>query len=73
MDYLNIISIDPNIRFGKPCISGTRISVFDILGMLASGMSTEDILKDFPQLTKDQILACLSYSADKERKSKIAV
>ncbi|MFZ1320735.1 MAG: DUF433 domain-containing protein [Ignavibacteria bacterium] len=73
MNYTNIISIDPNIRFGKPCITGTRISVFDILGMLASGMSTEEILTDFPQLSKDQILACLSYSADKERKAKIAV
>ena len=73
MNYTNIISIDPNIRFGKPCISGTRITVFDILGMLASGMSIEEILKDFPHLTKDQILACLSYSADNERKAKIAV
>jgi len=73
MDYKEIISIDPQIRFGKPCISGTRISVYDVLSWLASGMSIEDIIKDFPELTRNQILACLSYSADKERKAKVAV
>jgi uncharacterized protein (DUF433 family) len=73
MDYTKIISIDPNIRFGKPCITGTRISVFDVLGWFASGMTTEEIIADFPQLTKEQILACLAYSADKERKVKIAM
>jgi len=73
MEYINNISIDPNIRFGKPCITGTRISVFDILGWLASGMTIEEILVDFPQLSPEQILACLAYSADKERKAKIAI
>jgi uncharacterized protein (DUF433 family) len=73
MDYREHIQIDPNIRFGKPCIKGTRISVYDVLGWLASGMSTEEIIEDFPQLTKDQILACLAYSADKERKSKVVI
>lgn len=73
MDYKEIISIDPNIRFGNPCINGTRISVYDVLGWLASGMTIEEIINDFPQLTKLQILACLSYSADKERKAKIAI
>jgi len=73
MNYSELISIDPNIRFGKPVITGTRISVFDILGWLASGMTPEEIIKDFPQLSREQILACLAYSADKERKAKIAI
>lgn len=73
MNYSEVISIDPNIRFGKPVITGTRISVFDVLGWLASGMTTEEIISDFPQLSKEQILACLAYSADKERKVKIAI
>ncbi|MBK9333811.1 MAG: DUF433 domain-containing protein [Ignavibacteria bacterium] len=73
MDYTIYISIDSNIRFGKPCITGTRISVYDVLGWLASGMTTEQIIEDFPQLSKDQILACLAYSADKERKVKVAI
>ncbi len=73
MDYKEYIEIDPQIRFGKPCIKGTRISVYDILSMLASGMAMDDIISDFPQLTKDQILACLAYSADKERRATIAI
>jgi uncharacterized protein (DUF433 family) len=73
MDYKEYIEINPNIRFGKPCVKGTRISVYDVLSWLASGMTFEEILIDFPQLTKDQILACLAYSADKERKSIVAV
>ena len=73
MDYTKFISIDSNIRFGKPCITGTRISVYDVLGWFASGMTTEQIIEDFPQLAKEQILACLAYSADKERKVKIAI
>jgi uncharacterized protein (DUF433 family) len=71
MEYRDYIQIDPNIRFGKPCIKNTRISVYDVLGWLASGMSFEQILEDFPQINKDHILACLAYSADKERKSKV--
>ena len=73
MNYSDYISVNPNIRFGKPCISGTRISVYDVLSWLASGMSFEEIISDFPQLNKEQILACLSFAADKERKLKIAV
>lgn len=73
MNYSEYISIDPNIRFGKPCITGTRISVYDVLSWLASGMSFDEIISDFPQLTKEQILASLSFAADKERKLKIAV
>lgn len=73
MDYREYIEINPGIRFGKPCLKGTRISVYDVLSWLASGMSNEEIISDFPQLTKDQILACLAYSADKERKATVAL
>ena len=73
MNYADYISVNPNVRFGKPCINGTRISVYDVLSWLASGMSFEEIINDFPQLNKEQILACLSFAADKERKLKIAV
>jgi uncharacterized protein (DUF433 family) len=73
MNYAEYISVNSNIRFGKPCINGTRISVYDVLSWLASGMSFEEIISDFPQLNKEQILACLSFAADKERKLKIAV
>ncbi|MGI8584138.1 MAG: DUF433 domain-containing protein [Chitinophagaceae bacterium] len=73
MNYSDYISIDPNIRFGKPCIKETRISVYDVLGWLASGMSYDEISDDFPNINKEQILACLSFAADKERKLKIAV
>jgi uncharacterized protein (DUF433 family) len=73
MDYKEYIEINPQVRFGKPCIKGTRISVYDVLSWLASGMTKEEIISDFPQLTKEQILACLAYSADKERKSSVAL
>lgn len=67
-NYKSIIKINPTKRFGKPCIRDTRISVYDILGWLASGMSNEDILNDFPELTIDDIKACLYYAADKEHR-----
>lgn len=67
-EYSSIIRRNPNIRFGKPCIRNTRISVFDVLGWLASGMTTEEILNDFPELTKEDIRACLAYAADRERR-----
>ena len=73
MDYKEYIEINPKIRFGKPCIKGTRISVYDVLNWLASGMSKEEIIIDFPQLTREQILACLGYSADKERRATVVV
>ena len=72
MSYQEVISINPNIRFGKPCVTGTRISVYDILGWLAAGMNHEEIIADFPQLKKEHILACLAYSADKERRLKVS-
>jgi uncharacterized protein (DUF433 family) len=71
-NYKELISINPNIRFGRPCIVGTRISVYDVLGWLALGMSHEEIMEDFPQLKKEHILACLQYVATKERQLKYA-
>lgn len=59
----NYISINPNIRFGKPCVTGTRISVSDILGWLSTGMSNEEIIADFPELTTEHIQAALAYAA----------
>jgi uncharacterized protein (DUF433 family) len=61
------ITLEPGKRAGKPCIRGMRITVADVLGYLASGMSFEEILADFPYLEREDILACLSYAANKER------
>tara|TARA_R110000850_G_scaffold60744_1_gene139199 strand:- start:549 stop:773 length:225 start_codon:yes stop_codon:yes gene_type:complete len=72
IDYKTFIEINPEIRFGKPCIKGTRIAVQDVLGWLASGMSVEDVIKDFPQLKDEHIRACLAYAADREHRVKIA-
>ena len=69
MDLLNRIVVDPAIRFGKPCVRGTRISVGDVLGYLAGGMSEAQILADFPQLTSDDVRACLAYAAERERRT----
>ncbi|MCU0329221.1 MAG: DUF433 domain-containing protein [Chitinophagales bacterium] len=60
------ISINPEIRFGKPCIKGTRISIEDILRMLSSDMSLEEIIEDFPQLTREDILAAISFANKRE-------
>ncbi len=68
MDYSRIITIEPGKRGGKPCIRGLRITVYDILEYLASGMTTEQILADFPELTREDILACLAFAADRERR-----
>lgn len=67
MDYRRIISIEPGKRGGKPCIRGLRVTVYDVLEYLASGMTQEQILADFPDLTAEDILACLAYAADRER------
>ena len=72
MDYRSYITINPEIRFGKPCVMGTRISVYDVLSWLASGMSFEDIVEDYPELSIEKIRACLSFAAYKEHKFKIA-
>ena len=71
-NYRDIITLNPEKRFGRPCVRDTRITVFDVLGWLASGMSNAQILKDFPELSNEDISACLSYAADKERKIRIA-
>ena len=68
MDYSQIITMEPGKRGGKPCIRGLRISVGDVLGYLASGMSHAEILSDFPYLTEEDIRACLAFAADRERK-----
>ena len=68
MDYRQIITIEPDKRFGRPCIRGLRISVGDILGWLAAGMTYEEIIADFPDLTKDDIQAALAFSAAKENR-----
>jgi uncharacterized protein (DUF433 family) len=69
MNPLDRISVDPAVRSGKPCIRGTRITVGDVLGYLAGGMSEGELLADFPQLTQDDILACLTYAAERERRT----
>jgi uncharacterized protein (DUF433 family) len=70
-NYQNIITINPDKRFGKPCIRNTRISVYDVLSWLASGMSHEKINSDFPEITQEDISACLSYAADRESKIRV--
>ena len=73
MKYENLIEINPNIRFGKPCIAGTRITVQDILEMLAGGMTFSEIEEDFPALTADKIKAALAFAASRERLVKMVV
>lgn len=70
MQYLDRITIEPDKRGGKPCIRGMRISVDDVLGYLASGMTEQDILTDFPELTREDILACLAYKKELGSKKK---
>lgn len=71
MDYSQIITIDPGKRSGKPCIRGLRITVSDVLDYLAGGMTPQEILSDFPDLTEADIRACLAFAADRERKLEI--
>jgi uncharacterized protein (DUF433 family) len=68
MDYRRVITIEPGKRGGKPCIRGLRITVYEVLEYLASGMSEAEILRDFPDLTADDLRACLAFAADRERK-----
>jgi len=62
------IAIDPTVRFGKPCVKGTRITVGEVLGQLASGLSESELLAEFPQLTRDDVLDCLAFAAERERR-----
>jgi uncharacterized protein (DUF433 family) len=71
MDYEHLITIEPNKRSGQPCIRGLRMTVQDVLEYLASGMSVEEILADFPDLTAEDILACLAFAADRERRLRV--
>ena len=68
MHYSGIITIEPGKRSGKPCIRGLRMTVADVLGYLAAGMTHEELLRDFPYLTEEDIRACLAFAADRERK-----
>lgn len=68
MSLLDRISLDPAIRFGKPCVRGTRITVGDVLGYLASGMTEAQVIADFPDLTHEDVLACLAFAAERERR-----
>ena len=68
MDYRQRISLDPLVRSGKPCIRGTRIAVADVLDYLGGGMTPAQILEDFPDLTAEDVQACLSFAADRERR-----
>jgi len=67
MDYRSIITIESGKRGGKPCVRGLRITVYDVLDYLASGMTETEILADFPYLTAEDIRACLAFAADRER------
>ena len=67
-DYSEIITVEPGKRGGKPCIRGLRITVYDVLEYLASGMSEDEILSDFPDLRREDIRACLAFAADRERR-----
>jgi uncharacterized protein (DUF433 family) len=68
MNYEHIITIEPDKRWGKPCIRGMRITVYDVLDYLAAGMSEDEILQDLPDLTVADIRACLAFAADRERR-----
>lgn len=72
IDYKQYIAINSEVRFGKPTLIGTRITVFDVLSWLANGMTINEIITDFPELNEIQIKACLSYAADREHKTRIA-
>ena len=71
MSNSNLITIEPGKRGGKPCIRGMRITVYDVLSYLAAGMTYEELLEDFPYLTKQDILACLTYAAEREQQTLI--
>ena len=67
MDYKHLITVEPGKRSGKPCIRGMRITVYDVLDYLASGMTEDEILADFSELTREDITACLAFAADRDR------
>ncbi len=69
MEFRDRITIEPGKRGGKPCVRGTRITVYDVLSYLAAGMTVDELLSDFPALTRDDVLACLSYAAEREQQT----
>ncbi|MEX2334751.1 MAG: DUF433 domain-containing protein [Pseudohongiella sp.] len=69
MQFQNYIDITPGKRSGKPCVKGTRITVYDVLGWLSQGMSSQDVMEDYPELSVEQIQACLAYAAEREHHS----
>jgi len=71
MDYRHVITIEPDKRSGQPCIRGLRMTVQDVLEYLAGGMSADEILADFPDLTAEDIRACLAFAADRERRMRV--
>uniref|UniRef100_UPI003743D924 DUF433 domain-containing protein n=1 Tax=Cyclobacterium roseum TaxID=2666137 RepID=UPI003743D924 len=72
MNYQEYIEIRSDKRFGKPCLKGTRISVYDVLNWLSNGMSKQEIMQDFEEISENMINACLAFAADKEHKLQIA-
>jgi len=72
MDFNNYIEISADKRFGRPCVKGTRVSVYDVLNWLANGMSKEAIIQDFPELNEDMINACLAFAAEREHRLRVA-
>jgi uncharacterized protein (DUF433 family) len=70
--YRHVITVEPGKRGGKPTIRGLRITVYDVLSYLASGMTEDEVLADFPELTRDDIRACLSYAAEREHRLVVA-
>ena len=68
VDYRGIVTVDPAVRGGQPCIRGMRITVYDVLDYLASGMSVEEVLCDFPYLTREDVQASLAFAADREKR-----
>ena len=71
MDYKHLITIEPGKRSGQPCIRGMRITVQDVLEYLAGGMTAEEVLADFPELTAEDVQACLAFAADRERRLRV--
>jgi uncharacterized protein (DUF433 family) len=71
MDYSRLITIEPGKRSGQPCIRGMRITVQDVLEYLAGGMSPQEVLSDFPELTAEDVQACLAFAADRERRLRV--
>lgn len=72
MSYKDLLTLEPGKRSGKPCVRGMRITVCDVLSYLAAGMTADEIVADFPYLTREDIQACLAYAADRERHTLVA-